>query len=72
MADDLRHWLRPLSGGRNPAQFEPGGYVLEPELPVTPGLVKDAFLSYASPDKEVAFRLCRILEEQGIGCWIAP
>ena len=44
----------------------------EPELPVIPGLGKDAFLSYATADKEAAYRLCGLLEEQGIGCWIAP
>jgi eukaryotic-like serine/threonine-protein kinase len=74
MADDLRHWLRPLNVGRNPAEVGPGPaeQVLEPESPADPGLVKDAFLSYASPDKEAAYRLCRHLEEQGVGCWIAP
>ena len=33
---------------------------------------QNAFLSYATPDKEAAYRLCLLLEEQGIGCWIAP
>ena len=40
--------------------------------PATPGVGKDVFLSYASPDKDAAFRLCRLLEEKGISCWIAP
>ena len=46
--------------------------LLTPEVLVAPGLEKVAFISYAAPDKETAFRLCRLLEEQGIGCWIAP
>ena len=33
---------------------------------------KDALISYAAADKETAYRLCQLLEEQGIGCWIAP
>ncbi len=73
MADDLRHWLRPLSSRRVPPEV--GREVVdfaEPGLPATPHLVKDFFVSYATPDKETAFRLCQLLEEQGIGCWIAP
>ena len=65
MADDLRHWQRRADHGR---AIE----TVEPELAAAPGLSKAAFLSYASPDKEAAFRFCRLLEEQGIGCWIAP
>ena len=74
MADDLRHWLRPLTSGCNPAEVgtDPAEHVLGAAVPAAPGLVKDAFLSYASPDRESAFRLCRLLEERGIGCWIAP
>jgi hypothetical protein len=30
------------------------------------------FISYASEDHEVAGLLCRALEGQGIGCWVAP
>jgi eukaryotic-like serine/threonine-protein kinase len=71
MADDLRYWISRLDGGRSPAQVgvEP---VVEPKLAAAPGLSKDAFLSYASPDKDAAYRLCRLLEGHGIGCWIAP
>ena len=72
MADDLQHWLRPLCEGRDPAEAGPGAAAVEPELPAAPELGKDAFLSYASADQQAAFRLCRLLEEQGIGCWIAP
>jgi len=32
----------------------------------------DIFVSYASPDREVAFRIVGFLEEQGIACWVAP
>lgn len=30
------------------------------------------FISYASPDRELADRLCGTLESRGIACWIAP
>ena len=30
------------------------------------------FLSYSTRDRESAFATCRILEEEGISCWIAP
>src|SRR5688500_3334745 len=32
----------------------------------------DIFVSYASPDREIAFRIVSFLEEQGITCWVAP
>ncbi len=32
----------------------------------------DVFISYATPDRAVAFRICRFLEKTGIACWIAP
>ena len=70
MADDLRHWITGMSVGREPKQTQP--ITPEPELAAAPGVGKDVFLSYATPDKEAAFRLCRLLEEQGIACWIAP
>jgi formylglycine-generating enzyme required for sulfatase activity len=69
MADDLRHWMS-NSDGHIPAKIGPEP--TEPEWGAAPGLNKHAFLSYASADKEAASRLCRLLEEQGIGCWIAP
>lgn len=31
-----------------------------------------AFLSYSSADKEFADKLCSMLEERGVDCWIAP
>jgi hypothetical protein len=70
MADDLRHWIISLVGDRISAKVGPD--IAEPEFVAVPGLSKDAFLSYASSDKDSAYRLCRLLEEQGIGCWIAP
>lgn len=30
------------------------------------------FISYASPDKDVAYRIAGFLEGEGIACWIAP
>jgi len=75
MADDLRYWISSLDVGRIPAEVgrpEPAEPIVEPELIVIPGLGRDAFLSYATPDKDAAYRLCRLLEEQGINCWIAP
>src|SRR5215467_7536156 len=32
----------------------------------------DIFVSYASPDRDVAFRIVSFLEQQGITCWVAP
>ena len=32
----------------------------------------DIFVSYASQDRDVAFRIVAFLEEQGISCWVAP
>ncbi len=32
----------------------------------------DVFVSYASADRDVAFRIVGYLEEQGIHCWVAP
>ncbi len=69
LADDLRYWLRPLRGEHAPAGAE---HAVELELPAAPNLGKDLFVSYASTDNEAAFQLCRLLEERGIGCWIAP
>jgi hypothetical protein len=41
-----------------------------PEL--RPGVRPDVFLSYCTRDTEAAVATCRLLEEQGIACWIAP
>ncbi|HUP93944.1 MAG TPA: toll/interleukin-1 receptor domain-containing protein [Burkholderiales bacterium] len=32
----------------------------------------DIFVSYASPDRDVAFRIVGFLEQNGISCWVAP
>src|SRR5215831_17136848 len=32
----------------------------------------DIFVSYASPDRDVAFRIVSFLEEHDISCWVAP
>lgn len=37
-----------------------------------PGVRPDVFLSYSTRDADAAFATCRLLEEQGITCWIAP
>src|SRR5262249_51261721 len=74
MADDLRCWVSTPGGGRSPAEGEPGPaeHVAGAVLPAAPGPGKDVFLSYASADPAAADRLCRLLEVQGIGCWIGP
>jgi hypothetical protein len=33
---------------------------------------KMAFLSYSSADREFADKLCKMLEDRGVDCWIAP
>jgi|GEM_PF-1041681 len=40
--------------------------------PATESTGYDVFISYASPDKETAFRFCEELERRNIRCWIAP
>ena len=32
----------------------------------------DAFVSYASPDRDAAFRIVEFLEGEGVSCWVAP
>jgi serine/threonine-protein kinase len=32
----------------------------------------DVFVSYASPDRDIAFRIVGYLEKEGIACWVAP
>jgi hypothetical protein len=34
--------------------------------------VSDIFVSYASPDRDIAFRIVAFLEQNGINCWVAP
>src|ERR1700685_2228522 len=33
---------------------------------------RTVFLSYASPDAEVANQVCEFLESHGVPCWMAP
>ena len=33
---------------------------------------RPVFISYASQDKTIADAICELLENEGIGCWIAP
>lgn len=33
---------------------------------------KDVFISYSNEDKSLADRLCQLLEQRGVACWIAP
>ena len=33
---------------------------------------RTVFLSYASPDAEVANQVCEYLESHGVSCWMAP
>jgi formylglycine-generating enzyme required for sulfatase activity len=33
---------------------------------------KQVFISYSSKDQSIAFDICRLLEAQGLQCWIAP
>ena len=35
-------------------------------------MTHDVFISYSSVDRTAADTVCSILEQNGIGCWIAP
>jgi hypothetical protein len=35
-------------------------------------MAHDVFISYASPNRQMAFKVCTTLEKHGISCWIAP
>ena len=49
LADDLRHWLRPLSADPSPTVARSGNEpTVGPDLPPTPNLGKDVFVSYSS------------------------
>jgi eukaryotic-like serine/threonine-protein kinase len=39
---------------------------------LSPSLAKDIFLSHASENEAITYRLCELLEAQGIRCWFAP
>jgi len=62
-AEDLRHWLNPLSG--DAAEPTAAG-------PPRPDQPPDAFISYAKPDRAAARQLVALLEEHGVRCWLAP
>ena len=47
----------------------PSGAPADANMPAAPRTV---FISYASPDSEIAETVCRSLETQGVLCWIAP
>ncbi len=66
LAEDLRHWTSTRGGVKDRTSPAEAG------IAPAPIQGKDIFLSHASPDKETAGRLCRLIEEQGVGCWIAP
>ena len=73
LAEDLRHWSGIFDQHRKVGAGGPASSdSVEQDSLSANGLVKDAFVSYATADKDAAFQLCRHLEEQGIGCWIAP
>jgi hypothetical protein len=42
------------------------------ETPDPVKVSRRVFISHSSKDREAANRLCELLEERGIGCWIAP
>ena len=35
-------------------------------------MTHDVFLSHSSKDHEIAEKMCSVLEERGLKCWIAP
>jgi len=35
-------------------------------------MAKQIFISYSSADKDIAFKVCDLIEKQGVSCWIAP
>ncbi len=64
LADDLRHWLQPLSSA---GRAEPAPR--SAELAARP---PEAFISHTSTDAGKAKELCELLEARGVRCWIAP
>jgi len=32
----------------------------------------EIFISYATPDRKIADKVCQVLEQRGLSCWIAP
>jgi TolB-like protein/cytochrome c-type biogenesis protein CcmH/NrfG len=45
---------------------------LPPGASAAVGVYRTVFLSYASPDAQVANQVCQSLESQGVPCWMAP
>ena len=72
MADDLRHFMEGVAGSESRVEGEQKVRQPEPSQAQPLDRSKVAFISHASPDKEKAERLCQLLENQGIACWIAP
>ena len=35
-------------------------------------MAHEVFIGYATPDKKIADAICKLLEDRGIPCWIAP
>ena len=33
---------------------------------------KQIFISYSSKDQEIAYKICSLLEDENMTCWIAP
>src|SRR4030042_2635165 len=35
-------------------------------------MAHEVFIGYSTPDKKIADAICKLLEDKGIPCWIAP
>ena len=70
LADDLWHFLD--ATGIKDRTGEAKQTPSEPERAAFQPVGKHVFLSHASADKPAVERLCRLLEERGVSCWIAP
>jgi TolB-like protein len=51
---------------------ESSGAVTQPPGASAGAASRTVFLSYASPDAEVAIQVCQFLESHGVSCWMAP
>jgi hypothetical protein len=58
--------------GDNQGTERSSGAVSEPPSGSAAAGSRSVFLSYASPDAEVANQVCQYLESHGVSCWIAP
>jgi TolB-like protein/tetratricopeptide (TPR) repeat protein len=54
------------------AAGESSGTVSQPPGASATAGSRSVFLSYASPDAEVANQVCQFLESHGVSCWMAP